>query len=101
MSLDEAALGLSRAWRTRGMQVDGGEFLGAVAAVDEAICRAHGAEPAQGVRDPETRESRIQRIARATMAKHAASPLTCTVTFWENIVSTILDEAERPHPRVR
>jgi hypothetical protein len=101
MTIDDAALGLSKAWRTGGMQVDGEAFLGAVAAVDEAVCRAHGAEPARGVLVPETREARIQRIARATMARHAASPLTCTLTFWENVVTTILDEADRPHPRVR
>jgi hypothetical protein len=101
MTIGDAALGLSKAWRSPGARVDDEVFLGAVAAVDEAVCRAHGAEPARGVLEPETREARIQRIARATMARHAASPLTCTLTFWENIVTTILDESDRPHPRVR
>ena len=101
MTVDEAALGLSRAWRTNGMKIDGDQFLAAVASVDEAVCRAHGAEPALGVQLPESREERVARIARATIARHARSPLTSTPAFWEGIVASVLDEAERPHPRAR
>ena len=101
LTVSEVALQLSRAWRTGGMTIDGNEFLGAVAAVDEAICRAHGAEPAKGVVTADARDERISRIARATIARHAASPLTSTPECGETIVATVLDEADRPHPRAR
>lgn len=44
--------------------------------------------PAGGERMPS--RARVERIARATLRRHAASPLTGTPPFWERVAETVL-----------